>query len=285
MDKPKGNYQIIADTGGDLPDKLVDEYNVKLIPFSIEADGTRFIDDDDIDVYEVMNAMERSPNPVRTACPSPGTYIEAMEATDANPVYIVTISSKLSGSADSAKMAVEGFMQKHPDRRAFVVDSLSASAGETLVTMELHRLLQLDISSEEVEKRITDFVNNMKTYFILDTLESLMKNGRLPKVKGVIATMLSIKPLMGSNGQGEIIAYGIHRGMKKSVRELVKRIEQEFTNSEERTLVISHAGAKKLAEDIADKIRNVIKVKEILVVQTRGLSTAYAQRGGIVVGF
>lgn len=279
------DIKIIADTGGDFTDDLVKEYDVNLIPFTIEAGDDTFLDTDDVDTEAIMRSMENSPNPVRTACPAPGKFLKAMKDSLANNIFIVTISGKLSGSFESANAAKKQFLEEFPDKKVEIIDSMSASAGEALVLYKLCKEVSKGMDFDTVTKAINEFASNMKTYFVLDSVDSLMKNGRLSRVKGTLVNVLGIKPLLGSNGEGEIVSYGGYRGSKRALKQLADRICGEAKESKNKEIFISYAGDEERARKLAESISECSEWSEIRVQHTRGLSTAYAQRGGVVVSY
>lgn len=122
----------------------------------------------------------------------------------------------------------------------------------------------------------------MNTYFVLDNLETLRKNGRLSGVKALVASTLSIKPVMGAD-TGEIIQLGQSIGIKKALAKMAEIVAKEAVHPEEKMLMITHCNCKDRAESVKKMILEKIKVKGTLVMDTKGVSSMYANDGGVIV--
>lgn len=139
------------------------------------------------------------------------------------------------------------------------------------------------MSFEEVVETVEKFTREMHTYFVLETLENLRKNGRLSLVKALVASALNIKPYMGATENGEIIQLGQARGMQKSLRKMVEAMAAEVKNPEEKVLAISHCNNRERAEFVKEEVLKILKVKDVLILNTRGVSSLYAAEGGIIM--
>lgn len=277
------NYKIVADSSCDLNEELKENLNISLVPFNIDVDDTKFIDDESMDSMELIRAMRNSPNPVKTSCPSPGDFVT--EYKDADNVFAVTISSQLSGTYNSAVLAKKMVQEEEPNKFIHVFDSKSASVGETLVSMKIQELVENRLSNLEIVEKVESYINGMKTFFILESLDNLIKNGRISKTKGLIANVLNLKPIMGATDEGEIKLVENTRGSKKAFKRLVDIIGETGEKFEEKILAISHANALDKAEELKKEIQRQYNFKDIIVVKTAGLSTAYAYDGGVILVF
>lgn len=137
----------------------------------------------------------------------------------------------------------------------------------------------------EIVERVEKYIKEMKTYFILENLDNLIKSGRVSKTKGLIANVLNLKPILGSDGDGNIKLFENVRGTKKAFRRLVELIGETGEKLEEKILAISHANALEKAEDLKREIQKRYKFKDIILVKQGGLTTAYANEGGIILVF
>ncbi len=281
-------YKIIVDTSCDLEigsNKLID---VKFIPFTIQIDEQSFKDTEKTQI-EMIKLMANSPYPAKTSCPSPNEFIEAFKGEDDEVIFVVTISSNLSGTYNSALLAKKIYLEEHNEKEIYIIDSKSAAAAETCITYYLMELLQNQQNTEGVEvyKKVNSFVSETKTLFILDDLNNLMKNGRLNKVKGIIANLLHIKLILGEDGKGEITLYKKARGNKRAYKALLDSIEERAVgiNIEEKEIFISHCNALQKALDLKEMIKQRYNFKDIHILETNGLSTIYTSDGGVVVAF
>ena len=132
-------------------------------------------------------------------------------------VYVITLSSHLSGSYNSAVLGMNLYREKYGKKQIHVIDSESASCGETQIVKKLVELEEQGLSFEEIVKQIEEFRSNVHTYFVLDNLDTLRKNGRLSRVKAFVASTLAVKPVMGSTDDGNIVQRGQAIGMKKAL--------------------------------------------------------------------
>lgn len=275
-------YRIVADSSCDLNDELRSRLNIGLVPLNIDVDGKTFRDDDSMDVPKLIKAMKKSINPVRTSSPSPGDFLKEYEKSE--NIFVVTLSSALSSTYNNAVLAKNMALEKG-NKFIHVFDSLSASIGETLVSIKIHDLIQRKFSKEEIVSRTEEYIKDMKTFFILESLDNLIKAGRISKVMGHIATALSIKPIMGEDGKGNIKLVEKVRGKKRAFRRLVSIIGEQGEKIEGKILGIAHCNALDKAEYLKAEIEKRYKFKEIIIVETAGLSTAYANDGGVILAF
>lgn len=277
------NYKIVADSSCDLNEELKERLNISLVPFKIDVDHKKYIDNEEMDTMELIDAMKNSPNPVRTSCPSPGDFVS--EYRKADNIFAITISSQLSGTYNSALLAKDMIKEEEPEKFVHVFDSKSASIGETLIAMKIQELVENKLSNLEIVEKVESYINGMRTFFILESLDNLIKNGRISRTKGLIANVLNLKPIMGSTDNGEIKLVENVRGTKKAFKRLVEIIGETGEKFEEKILAISHANAIERAEELKREIQSKYNFKDIVLVKTAGLSTAYANDGGIILVF
>ncbi|MDR7857725.1 DegV family protein [Tissierella sp.] len=277
------SYKIVADSSCDLNEELKEKLNISLVPFKIDVEDRTFIDDENLDTMELINAMKDSPNPIRTSCPSPGDFVD--EYKKADDIFAITISSQLSGTYNSAILAKDIVKNEHPEKFIHVFDSKSASIGETLIAIKIQELIDKKLGNLEIVEKVEDYIKSCTTYFILESLDNLIKNGRISKAKGLIANVLNLKPIMGSTENGEIKLVENARGTKKAFRRLVEIMGETGAKFEEKVLAISHTNALERAEELKREIQSRYKFKDIILVKTAGLSSGYASDGGIILVF
>ncbi len=274
--------KIVADSSCDMNEDLKNRMDVSLVPFKIDIDSNSYIDDQNIDVYKMVNDMKASPNPIKTSCPSPGDF--AKEYKDAENIFVVTISEQLSGTYNSAILAKEMILEEFQNKFIHVFNSKSASIGETLVALKIKECIDEKLSNNQIVEKVEKFIEEMKTYFISEDLSNLIKNGRISKTKGLIINALNIKPIMRANNEGNIEMVDKARGSKKAFKRLVEIVGESGVKFEERILAISHANALQKAIDLKEDLKK-FNFKEILIVETKGLSTGYVNDGGIIIAF
>lgn len=279
----KMNYKIVADSSCDLNEGVAEELNISLVPFKIDIDENSFIDNEDLDLESFVKTMKDSPNPVRTSCPSPGDFVE--EYKKADNIFVTTISSTLSSTYNSAILAKDIILKEFPEKFVHVFDCKSTSIGETLIVLKIAELIGEKLSNIEIVEKVEKYIDEMKTYFISEDLSNLVKNGRISKTKGLIANVLSLRPLMRATDEGEIELVENHRGSKKAFKRLVEIIGESKIPFEDRRLGIGHVYAPERANQLKKEIEERYNFKEIVIVQTKGISTAYINEKGIIISF
>ena len=276
------SYKIIGDSCTDLTDEMKKEGFVSLVPLTLSIEGEDFIDDETFDQKVFIDKMKASPECPKSACPSPERYMREFEGEE--ECYVVTLSGKLSGSYNSAVLARSMYLEEHPEAKIEIVDSQSASCGQMLIALKIRELKEKGLSFEEVQKKITEFRDNMKTKFVLESLENLRKNGRLTNMTAMICNVLSIKPVMAAK-EGEIIKIDQARGTNKALLRMIDYIVEDAKDVTFKTLGISHCNNRERAEFVKQEILKRVPFKECVIVNTAGVATLYANDGGIIVSY
>lgn len=276
------SYKIVVDSCCELPEELKKDSRFEIVPLTlIVGDTYEKPDDESFDQKEFLQAVAQCSVSPRSACPSPERFMEAYR-TEADHVYVVTLSSKLSGSYNSAVLGKNLYHETYGDKQIYVVDSRSASCGETQIAYKIAQWEEEGLTFEEITSRIEQFVDGMHTYFVLDNLETLRKNGRLSGVKALVASTLSIKPVMAGE-QGSIVQLGQSVGIKKALAKMVDHVIRDVSDPEKKCLMITHCNNLDRANSVKDQILAKVKFKDVLIMDTAGISSMYANDGGVIV--
>ena len=169
-----------------------------------------------LDMEEFMEAMRQSKQVPKTACPSPQAFMDHYKGSES--VFVVTLSSALSGTYRSAMLAKQMFLEEVGNKFIHVFDSLSASVGETLVSLKISELIKKRCSEMEIVEKVNDYIKEMKTFFILETLDNLVKTGRITLLQQNVFCLV-IKPIMRGK---EILSYRKSLGAKKAFNGLLR---------------------------------------------------------------
>ncbi|MCR1898513.1 DegV family protein [Irregularibacter muris] len=279
------SFKLLADSCCDLNGELEKKLNIDLIPLTIRVGDHKLVDDKSLDSMELVKLMKDSPTAPQTSCPSPGDYMERFKRAEADNIFVVTLSSALSGSYNSAMLAKKMFLEQIGDKFIHVFDSLSASIAETLISMKLQELIDGNLEKESIVEKANHYISELKTFFILESLDNLVKAGRLSKLKGKIASALNIKPIMGEDGHGNIKEVEKVRSSKKAFRRLVEIIGDQGEKFEDKILGIAHCNAFEKAKELKEEILKRYDFKDIIIVETAGISTVYANDGGVIIAF
>lgn len=275
------SYKIIIDSCGEFIEKWKEDPRFESVPLTLNVGGETIIDDDSFDQISFIKKVAACPECPKSACPSPERYMKAYDC-EADHVYAVTLSSELSGSYNSAVLGKNLFLEENPEKKVHVFNSRSASVGETLIGMKIQECEEMGFSFEETVQKVEAYIEEQNTFFVLDDLETLRKNGRLSKVKSLVASALKIKPVMGSTPEGTICQLDQARGINKALVKMVQHIVEKAENSQDKVLAISHCNCKDRAELLKNALLEKIDVKEVVILDTAGVSTMYANNGGVI---
>lgn len=278
---------ILADSCCDLSPELLKKTQARVAPLTITIDDTHYVDDGTVDIPPYLAAMKASKNPIRSACPSPDLYAEDIKAAD-DDCFIITLSSKLSGSHNAAVLGVQLAEEDMPEKKVHVFDSESASAGETYLALMIHDLIAAGKSFEQIVETVEEKIRSMHTLFVLDSLDNLVKNGRISKTIALLANVLSIRLLMSDDGHGAIKNISKARGIKGALTQMVEtcRKHTEGLAAASQRLVISYCNCPERARQVRDMIREKCPaIGEIVMTPTSALSSMYANDGGIVIAY
>jgi len=277
------NYKIVVDSCCDLPKELAKDNHFSFVPLTLMVDDNSIVDDDTFDQADFLKKVRESKNCPKSACPSPERYMNDYAAENVD-VYVVTLSSELSGSYNSAQLGRNLYIEEGGTNNVHIFNSMSASGGEALIAMKVKELVEQGLTFDEVVAIAEEFTQNMKTYFVLESLETLRKNGRLTNLQAIIASALNIKPFMAAEG-GKIVKLDQARGINKALGKMILSIKEKAVDSEKKILAIAHCNCIERAEYVKSEILKLIKFKDIIIVDTAGVSSMYANEGGIIVTF
>jgi DegV family protein with EDD domain len=279
----KMSYRIIGDSCTDLPITLKEDPHFKLVPLTLIVDDVSIVDDETFDQADFLRRVKAYPHSPKSACPSPEDYMKHFDYD--GDIYVITLSSPLSGSYNSAELAKKLYLEEHPDKNIEVFDSHSASIGQTLIAMKIKELIEAHLSFKDVVEKVNVFRDSLKTKFVLESLDTLRKNGRLSNLQAIIASALNIKPVMGATPEGNICKVDQARGINKALLLMAKCIEEDAVKPSERILGIAHCNNRERAEFIKEEILKRVPFKDAFIVNTAGVSSLYANEGGIITAY
>lgn len=275
------SYKIVVDSCCELPENYKNDSRFQIVPLGLEVGDYVIQDDENFNQKEFLQKVAAYPLCPKSSCPSPEKYREAYHDS-AEEIYAVTLSSHLSGSYNSAELGKSLYGEKYGDKKIHVVDSESASCGETQLVEKIIACKEAGLNFEETVKAVETFKRQMRTYFVLDNLETLRKNGRLSSVKALVASTLNIKPVMVGNW-GVIEQKGQAIGINKALAKMADCIVGDVAKPEERTLMITHCNCPERAEFMRGLMGKRASYKRILIMDTAGVSSMYANDGGVIV--
>ena len=276
------SYKIIVDSCGELTEEMKRSGYYETASLSIDIDEHHIVDDETFDQKRFLALIAQSPNSPKSSCPSPETYMAGYRC-EAERVYAVTLSAELSGSYNSAVLGKNLYHEEYGEKDIYVFNSRSASVGETLIALKIQECEEAGMEFVEVVRTVEGYIEGQHTYFVLETLETLRKNGRLKGIKSLMASALNIKPVMGSTPQGTICQLGQARGMKKALEKMIDEVARGVKRPEEKVLAISHCNCPERAGRVKELLLERMRPRDVIVLDTAGISSMYAADGGIIV--
>ena len=277
------SFHIVCDSCTDLTEEDLKKGCYTLVPLTLLVDGEEIIDDETFDQADFLAKVAASKESVKSACPAPESYMEAY--SNADDIYVVTLSAELSGSYNSAVLGKNLYEEENGTKNIHVVNSRGAATTQVLIARKLNEYASQGMPFEEVVDKIEEYTTSLRTYFVLETLEVLRKNGRLSRLSATIAGALNIKPVMIGTRDGVIQKAAQARGMKKALAKMVEHMGSEGRDLTRRQFVISHCNCYERAVYVKELIKKHLHAEDIDIVDTKGVSSLYACDGGIIVSY
>jgi len=276
--------RIIVDSGCDLTDEMKSGNipYLERIPLNLHVGSKYYVDDMDLDISEYVEYMENYSGEAKTAAPSPELFFNAYKKE--GDIFVVTLSSKISGTYNSAVLAKQMYLDEIGEKFIHVIDSFSAGIGETLIAMCINECIKSNFANIDIIAAVNKFINEMSTYFILEKFDNLVKNGRINPIVAKFASMLSIKVICGED-KGELIMIDKARGYKKTIERLIELMQKKELDFENRILGITHVKCLERAQHFKNEILNKISFKEVVICEAGGIISTYGQKGGLVLSF
>ena len=275
-------FKIVGDSCTDFTDADRKKDYIVSVPLTISVGEDEIVDDESFDQAMFLKKVAAYPQCPKSACPSPETYMRSFAGADM--VFVVTLSQHLSGSYNSAVLAKSMYEEEHPETKVHVFDSASASSGQLLIAYKIEEYALQGLSYEEIVERVSKFRDEMQTLFVLESLETLRKNGRLSRVKALAAAALNIKPYMMAV-DGQIVQAGKARGVKQAIGKMIAHLGTVGKDLEDKTVMVAHCNCFERAKETERKIMEQYPFRSSMIIDTKGISSLYANEGGVIVSF
>ncbi len=278
------SYKIIVDSCCDLTASQLLQGPFLRVPLTISLAGEDIVDDETFDQTHLLLLMAESPEAPKTACPSPAAYLDAFTHAGCNDIYVVTLSAHLSGSHNAAVQARAIWLEEHPDAHVYVFNSCSAAAGEVAVALKIAQEADSGADFAAVVAAVDAYIAGMTTLFVLENLDHLRKNGRLTGLASMITETFRIKLLMGATPEGEIKKVGQALSVKQALSRMVAHMAKDPGHIG-KILYLAHCNNPERAFYVRELALKTCKFKDILISDARGVTTVYANNGGVVAAY
>ena len=282
------SFVVTTDTSGNLPQQTVLDYDLKLIPFSYFMNGKEYnsIKDRYFNAEEYYAGIRKGLKVTTSQIP-PQQYADFFEPflRLGKDIIFVAMSSGISGSCSSSRIAANMLMEAYPGRRIEIIDTRGASLGEGLIALHAARLQKRGVDFDEAVDRLHRHVEQMFNVFTVDDLMFLRRGGRLSNLSAVVGTVLQIKPILKGDEEGKIVAFHKVRGRKRSVETLADFYDRLVVHPEEQTVGIAQAACREDAAMLAQLLRRNRPPKEILTVEYEPVTGSHVGPGALALFF
>lgn len=276
-------WKIVADSGSDIRelDSLNQEASYEYVPLMFNIGTKVYVDDETLDIKGFVDAMENESSASSSACPAPNAYAETYKGAD--NVIVFTISSNLSGSYNSASLGKELILEQNPEANIHIFDTLSAGSEMNILVRKAAELINEGIEFDDLVQKMTAYHEKTNIAFLLESVDNLVKNGRVNRIVGQMIGLLGIKLIGQRSEDGRIELAQKSKGTKRAMRTLLTEFDNKKFNG--KVMEISHAMNPDSAEQLKKEVLAKYPQAKIRIVEMSGLCSFYAQRDGLIIGF
>lgn len=276
--------KIITDSGSDLPREYMEKYNISVIHLPVHFQHELMPEDTDAETFYAK--MRESKELPTTASPSPMVFLEKfIEVEAGTDIMVICMSSNISSTYQTAMIAMEMYKDEGHTNAIEVIDSKNFSGGLSLIVAMAGKWSLTCSSLLELKEKVIRQSEEVQAYFTLDTLENVIKGGRLSRLSGAVASVLNIKLLLKISDEGTVEVVEKTRGLPKALTRLLARLEEKQHDYEKAVVAIVHSNCEKLALEIKERILEKYPFKEVVFSNMGPIMGTYAGEGGIGVAF
>ena len=280
------NYQILTDSGSDLSQAILDELNVLRTSLTVNFKGQTLPDSVDEGIKDIYDGL-RAGESATTSAINPEGWKSAMEPSLAagKDLLVITFSSGLSTTYQSAMIAADELRESYPDRQIRVVDSLSASLGQGLLVWYTAKKRDEGLSLDELTAWVEDHKLNLSHWFTVEDLKYLKRGGRVSAATALVGTMLNIKPVMRVDDEGHLVKFSTARGRKASIKAMADKLGETGIPGANDTCFICHGDCIDDANYLAALIKEQYGVKEVHIGYTGAVIGSHSGPGTLALFF
>ena len=273
------NFKVVTDSSSDMIECSGVEFATA--PLKILTNEKEYVDDLSLDVVQMANDLSKYKGRLSTSCPNPDDWIKSFG--DADRVFCVTITGTLSGSYNAAKVAKEMYEETYPDRKVFVLNSLTTGPEMKLIINKAAELISAGLEFEDICEQITEYSKQTGLIFILESMRNLANNGRVNPLVAKAAGLLGIRVIGKASDKGDLQQLDKCRGQDKTLTTVLSRLS-EFGHRKGK-IRIAHCQNAEFASQLRNGLLSKFQELDIEIYSCRGLCSFYAEKGGVLVGF
>lgn len=273
------DYRIVADSAANVTE--LSGVSFRCAPMKIITDEKEYIDNSELNTAAMVEELRGYCGPSSTSCPNPDEWLNAFG--NRKYVFAVAITSALSGSYNAALTAKGIYEAEYPDRKVFLVDSLSAGPEEALIVEKLEALIESGMEFEDICREITAFQKRSGLYFMLESLKNMANSGRLNHALAKITGLLGIRIVGRASDHGTLEPTDKCRNLARSLDTIVRRLQEQGFRSGK--VQIAHCFNEEGAQALKEKLLAHFPSASVFIQKTRGICSFYAEKGGLMVGY
>ena len=274
------NFKIVSDSAADLL-KFESEVPFVSVPLTIRTAEREFVDDENLNVSEMLDYLEKYKGKSGSACPNVAVWKNAFG--DCEQVFCTTITSNLSGSYNAARVAAEEYMREHPGRKVYVFDSLSTGPEIVLIIEKINELILKGEDFESIVKKVNAYKNKTHLIFALQSMHNLANNGRVSPLVAKIAGLIGIRVVGKASNVGTLEIVSKARGAKNMLNDIMDNMKKNgFIGGIVR---IHHCENPETSTTIKERILSIFPDSIVKIFKTTALCSFYAERGGVLIAY
>jgi DegV family protein with EDD domain len=277
--------KIIVDSSSDLPEELMNEYDIKMLSHRIYINDTEFYDKVTINAEEVYEVMKKGIIP-KTSLPSPMEISKLFRQCcfEKNDFIYISISSKLSGAYQLSVFLMKDLQEQFEGIRMKAIDSKSGSTATGLIALQAAKLSSISIDFDTIVEQISELSNHIEHIFMVTDLSWLVRGGRLSRAEGMVGNILNVKPILNvKDGAVELLEKV--RGRKRAIRTIVDIMEERIKDFPEQIIGISYAGDLDIALELKGMINERLGEQDIMINKIGAALVSHLGIGGVGVFF
>ena len=276
MDKIK----IITDGSCDLSHEVLNKFNINVVPLGVSFGEEHYTAGVDIDNKEFYAKMKESKELPKTFCPSPENFCKEYQCEE-DKIIVIALSSKLSGTYNSASLARDLYLSEHKEKDIRVIDSMTGSIGAGLLLIKAAKMISEGKDIDEIVEAIENLKEKISFYGTLETLENAIKGGRINPLAGKIIGALNFKAIVQIK-DGVVKPIDKARGESNSIKKVANYITSSIEDTKDKILCLMHANCPEKAHKLLSIIEKTHKFDEVYISEVGPVMGTYTDRKSVV---
>ena len=273
------DFKIVVDSSADILE--MSDVSFASAPLKIVTSDKEFVDDANLDVLDMVTYLQSYKGKSSTSCPNVSDWLDTFG--NSRYIFCVTITGTLSGSYNAALQAKQQYEESYPDRKVFVLNSLSAGPELALILEKIRELILEGKDFATICNATTKYTKNTGLLFMLESMKNLANNGRVNPIVAKMAGLLGIRVVGKASDKGDLEPLGKCRGEIKALETIVQHLKA--MGLKRGKVRIAHCFNESAGKSLKKLIQDEFNMVQVTLYKCRGLCSFYAEKGGLLVGF